>query len=79
MRRSSSTRSGGSSSSFTQEVKILDFGLARITDTDPAAPTLVTQLGSIMGTLPYMSPEQVRGSSDEIDTRTDVYSLGVIL
>jgi len=71
--------SGGSSSSFTQEVKILDFGLARITDTDPAAPTLVTQLGSIMGTLPYMSPEQVRGSSDEIDTRTDVYSLGVIL
>jgi serine/threonine protein kinase/Flp pilus assembly protein TadD len=71
--------SGVTSDSFTQEVKILDFGLARITDADPAVPTLVTQLGSIVGTLPYMSPEQVRGSSDEVDTRTDVYSLGVIL
>ena len=71
--------SGVTSDSFTQEVKILDFGLARITDTDPAAPTLVTQLGSVLGTLPYMSPEQVRGSSDEVDTRTDVYSLGIIL
>ena len=71
--------SGVTSDSFTQEVKILDFGLARITDTDPAAPTLVTQLGSVVGTLPYMSPEQVRGSSDEVDTRTDVYSLGIIL
>jgi len=71
--------SGGSSESINQEVKILDFGLARITDADAAVPTLITLHGGIIGTLRYMSPEQVRGNSDEIDTRTDVYSLGVIL
>lgn len=60
-------------------VKILDFGLARITDTDVAVTTVVTDLGLVQGTLPYMSPEQVRGNPDEIDIRTDVYSLGVIL
>ncbi len=59
-------------------VKILDFGLARITETDVAA-TAVTEIGVIKGTLAYMSPEQTRGDSAEIDLRTDVYSLGVIL
>ncbi len=63
----------------TPGIKILDFGLARITETDLAVPTIGTELGAIQGTLPYMSPEQVRGNPDEIDVRSDVYSLGVIL
>jgi serine/threonine protein kinase/Tfp pilus assembly protein PilF len=60
-------------------IKILDFGLARITETDLAVATVGTEIGKIQGTLPYMSPEQVRGNPDEIDVRSDVYSLGVIL
>jgi len=61
------------------DIKVLDFGLARITDPDAEAATAVTAIGRIQGTLPYMSPEQVRGRRDEVDVRTDVYSLGVIL
>jgi eukaryotic-like serine/threonine-protein kinase len=60
-------------------VKVLDFGLARITDADVAAGTLMTEVGLIKGTLPYMSPEQARGDADAIDVRTDIYALGVIL
>lgn len=59
-------------------VKILDFGLARITESDVNA-TAVTEMGVLKGTLAYMSPEQTRGDPGEIDLRTDVYSLGVIL
>jgi serine/threonine protein kinase len=58
-------------------LKILDFGLAKaITQT---AETLATISGQVMGTLPYMSPEQTKGNPDLIDTRTDVYALGVVL
>ncbi len=60
-------------------VKVLDFGLARITDSDVAAPTLVTEIGTIRGTIPYMSPEQTRGNPGAVDVRSDVYALGIIL
>jgi serine/threonine protein kinase len=60
-------------------IKILDFGLARITEVDLAVATIGTEAGMIQGTLPYMSPEQVRGNPDEIDVRSDIYSLGIIL
>lgn len=56
--------------------RILDFGLAKSLTNDHAALTLTQE---VMGTLPYMSPEQTRGMPDEIDTRSDVYALGVIL
>jgi eukaryotic-like serine/threonine-protein kinase len=71
--------SDSKSESQTPGIKILDFGLARITETDLAVATIGTEIGAIQGTLPYMSPEQVRGNPDEIDVRSDVYSLGVIL
>jgi tetratricopeptide (TPR) repeat protein/predicted Ser/Thr protein kinase len=61
------------------EPKILDFGLARITEEDLAVATLTSEVGLIKGTLPYMSPEQTRADPQEIDVRADVYSLGVIL
>ena len=61
------------------EVKILDFGLARITDEDVRAASVVTEVGVIKGTLAYMSPEQARGDTAAVDVRTDVYALGVLL
>jgi len=61
------------------EIKVLDFGLARITDEDGAGASGLSQAGQVRGTLPYMSPEQVRGDHDQIDVRADVYALGVIL
>ncbi len=60
------------------DLKILDFGLARITEGDVNA-TQVTEVGVLKGTLPYMAPEQARGQAESIDVRTDVYALGVIL
>lgn len=61
------------------EVKVLDFGLARITGPDTEGQTALSQVGRLEGTLAYMSPEQVRLNPDEIDLRTDIYSLGVML
>jgi serine/threonine protein kinase len=58
--------------------KILDFGIARTTDPD-GAMTSHTLFGQIVGTLPYMSPEQLAADPGGIDTRSDVYALGVIL
>ncbi len=58
--------------------RILDFGVARLTDSDAHA-TRQTDIGQLVGTLAYMSPEQVLGDPEEIDTRSDVYALGVIL
>ena len=62
----------------TGQPKILDFGVARATESDLHA-TLETGFGQVVGTLPYMSPEQVAGDPAELDTRSDVYALGVIL
>jgi eukaryotic-like serine/threonine-protein kinase len=62
----------------TGQPRILDFGIVRLTDSDAQA-TRQTDVGQIIGTLAYMSPEQVSGDSADIDTRSDVYSLGVIL
>src|SRR5688572_22292760 len=58
--------------------KILDFGVARVTDSDAQA-TMQTDVGQLVGTLAYMSPEQVLADPLELDTRSDVYALGVIL
>jgi serine/threonine protein kinase len=58
--------------------KILDFGVARITDSDAHA-TRQTDVGQLVGTLAYMSPEQALADPLELDTRSDVYALGVIL
>jgi eukaryotic-like serine/threonine-protein kinase len=61
-----------------RQPKILDFGLARATDCDAEA-TRQTDTGQLLGTLAYMSPEQVLADPMALDMRSDVYSLGVIL
>jgi tRNA A-37 threonylcarbamoyl transferase component Bud32 len=60
-------------------VKVIDFGVARATDSDIAVTTMGTDVGRLMGTLAYMSPEQCAADPDDLDTRSDVYSVGVVL
>jgi len=59
--------------------KIIDFGVAKATAQRLTERTLFTELGQVVGTLEYMSPEQAEMSGLDVDTRTDVYSLGVLL
>ena len=63
-------------------VKLLDFGLAKLKERDAEAPTdattsALTDAGIIVGTVPYMAPEQIEGH--EVDARTDIFSFGVVL
>ncbi len=59
-------------------VKLLDFGVAKIMNAADLSQSVKTRTGSLMGTPIYMSPEQCKGSA-ELDSRTDIYSLGVML
>jgi tetratricopeptide (TPR) repeat protein/tRNA A-37 threonylcarbamoyl transferase component Bud32 len=60
-------------------VKVIDFGVARGTDSDLVVTTLQTDIGQLVGTVQYMSPEQCHADPHDIDTRSDVYALGVVL
>lgn len=60
------------------QAKVIDFGIAKATSQKLTDKTLFTEHRQVIGTLQYMSPEQAAGSLD-IDTRTDVYALGVVL
>ncbi|MFM9997114.1 MAG: WD40 repeat domain-containing serine/threonine protein kinase [Phycisphaerales bacterium] len=60
------------------QVKVLDFGVARLTDADVRAVTIQTSVQQLVGTVPYMSPEQAAADPEGVDIRTDVYSIGVV-
>jgi serine/threonine protein kinase/tetratricopeptide (TPR) repeat protein len=60
-------------------VKVIDFGVAKATGQRLTDATLFTDFGSVVGTLEYMSPEQAELNNQDIDTRSDIYSLGVLL
>ena len=59
--------------------KVIDFGVAKAVAGKLIEGTLSTQFGAVVGTLEYMAPEQAGFAADDVDTRADVYSLGVIL
>jgi tetratricopeptide (TPR) repeat protein len=59
--------------------RVIDFGIARATDSDLVLTTMQTDIGQLVGTLQYMGPEQLAGDPQAIDVRCDVYALGVVL
>jgi eukaryotic-like serine/threonine-protein kinase len=59
--------------------RVIDFGIAKTLEASADAGETLTSVGSVMGTLEYMSPEQAAGDAARVDTRSDVYALGVIL
>ncbi len=60
-------------------VKVIDFGVAKAAGQRLTDKTLFTEFGAVVGTLEYMSPEQAELNNQDIDTRSDIYSLGVLL
>ncbi len=59
--------------------KLIDFGVASVSDLDMTRVTVSTGLGTLVGTFAYMSPEQCEADASAIDTRCDIYALGVVL
>src|SRR5207302_10444510 len=59
--------------------KVIDFGVAKATAQKLTERTMFTEVGQMVGTLEYMAPEQAELNNLDIDTRADIYSLGVIL
>ena len=59
--------------------KVIDFGVAKATGQQLTEKTLFTEFGQIIGTLEYMSPEQAKRNQLDVDTRSDIYSLGIVL
>lgn len=63
----------------TYAPKVLDFGVAKLTNNEDESATLALDANRIVGTLGYMSPEQFEAKPEQVDTRSDVYALGVVL
>jgi tetratricopeptide (TPR) repeat protein len=61
------------------QARVIDFGIAKAVEAAADAETMHTAFGAVIGTLEYMSPEQASGGATPVDTRSDVYTLGVIL
>jgi len=61
------------------EPKVIDFGVARATDSDLSITTQQTRISQLVGTVQYMSPEQCDADPHDLDTRSDIYSIGVVL
>ncbi len=59
--------------------KVIDFGLAKVLGSQLHADSMQTKFGAVVGTIEYMAPEQAGYSGQDVDTRADIYSLGVIL
>ena len=63
----------------TAHVKVIDYGVARVLSSGEEEQTIETRAGDIIGTLPYMSPEQCGGDPEDVGPQADVYGLGVVL
>ncbi len=72
-------RPGTSHTDAIGQPKVLDFGVARATEPGLSGVTALTEAGQLIGTLAYMSPEQLGDNPGDLDVRSDVYSLGVVL
>src|SRR4029079_1288866 len=59
--------------------KVIDFGVAKATAQKLTGRTMFTEFGQVLGTVEYMSPEQAKLNQLDVDTRSDIYSLGVLL